>query len=425
MSSTIRIGVALSLGLAPLPAFAQESKPAAKEAASDDWSVFADQLFTSEGEVVKNAMVRVQDGKIVAITPGASPGNSDSSLRGFALTAGMIDLSARIDLGFGSVEQEREVMPHVRAADGLDLFDEEWARVAKSGVTTVLANPSDFNVIGGLGVALKTSGEYSVAERTVKADAVLRGAIGTQPSQRNHPAFGSPFDIYSRRPTTRMGVEWEWRKAMYDAAASRSDKSKAYPGSDQVLIALDGKLPLCIQAWSTQDIRTAVFLKEEIEREQLGTPRLIVDAAAEAWREPQLLVRSKAMVVLPPFPLQGRGAEGSFMAWDTAKVLHELGVPIALSSHGAPAAEATLDRQAGRAMRGGLPFDAALAAVTLTPARMIGIEDRVGSVAVGKDADLVLWSGAPFEFTSRVIGVLVDGRVVLDPRPAKDSASAK
>lgn len=76
-------------------------------------------------------------------------------------------------------------------------------------------------------------------------------------------------------------------------------------------------------------------------------------------------------------------------------------------------------------MRGGLPFEAALAAVTLTPARMIGIEDRVGSIAVGKDADLVLWSGVPFELTSRVVGVLVDGRVVLDPRPAKDPAAAK
>ncbi|MBK8181314.1 MAG: amidohydrolase family protein [Planctomycetes bacterium] len=421
MSPKTLIQVALGLCLAQAAAFGQ----GAKQETSDDWSVFADQVFTSEGEVFQNALVRVQDGKIVAITPGASAGSSDSSLRAAAMTAGMIDLSARIDLGFGSVEQGREITPNARVADALDLFSEEWTRVAKGGVTTVLANPSDYNVIGGLGLALKTAGPRSVLQRTVKADAVLRGAIGTQPSLRNHPARGSPSDIYSRRPTTRMGVEWEWRKAMYDAAAARGDKSRSYPGCEQVQVALDGKLPLCIQAWSTQDIRTAVFLKEEIEREKLGTPRLIIDAAAEAWKEPQLLVRSKAMVVLPPFPLQGRTNEGAFMAWETAKLLHELGVPVALSSHGAGDPESGLDRQAGHAMRGGLPFEAALAAVTLTPARMIGIEDRVGSIAVGKDADLVLWSGVPFELTSRVVGVLVDGRVVLDPRPAKDSAAAK
>jgi imidazolonepropionase-like amidohydrolase len=249
--------------------------------------------------------------------------------------------------------------------------------------------------------------------------------MGTQPSEGNHPAFGRPTDFYSRRPTTRMGVEWEWRKAMYDAAASRADKARAYPGSDQVLHALDGNLPLFIQTWSTQDIRTAVFLKEEIEHEKLGTPRMILDAAAEAWKEPQLIVRSKAMVVLPPLPMQGRTGEGAFMAWDTAKLLHDLGVPIALSAHGAAAAETNLGRQAGMAMRGGLPFDAALAAVTIEPARMIGIDSRVGSISVGKDADLVLWSGVPFELTSRVVGVLIDGHLVLDPRPAKDSAPAK
>jgi imidazolonepropionase-like amidohydrolase len=113
------------------------------------------------------------------------------------------------------------------------------------------------------------------------------------------------------------------------------------------------------------------------------------------------------------------------MAQDTAKVLHDLKIPIALSAHGANAAETLLDRQAGFAMRGGLPFAAALAAVTIAPARMIGIDSRVGSVEVGKDADLVLWSGVPFEFTSRVVGVLIDGRLVLDPRPDKNSASTK
>ena len=74
----------------------------------------------------------------------------------------------------------------------------------------------------------------------------------------------------------------------------------------------------------------------------------------------------------------------------------------------------------GFAMRGGLPFEAALEAVTINPARMIGIDDRVGSIEVGKDADLLLWNGKPFEATSRVIGVLLDGELVLDPRPTTD-----
>jgi imidazolonepropionase-like amidohydrolase len=71
-------------------------------------------------------------------------------------------------------------------------------------------------------------------------------------------------------------------------------------------------------------------------------------------------------------------------------------------------------------MRGGLPFDAALAAVTLTPARLLGVDDRVGSLDVGKDADLVLWSGEPFQPSARVVGVLLDGALVVDPRAKND-----
>ena len=96
--------------------------------------------------------------------------------------------------------------------------------------------------------------------------------------------------------------------------------------------------------------------------------------------------------------------------------LAEAGIVFALSAHDGGDASARLDVQAGFAMRGGLSREAALAAVTITPARMLGIDERVGSVEVGKDADLVLWNGEPFEVTSKPVGVLVDGRLVLDPR---------
>jgi imidazolonepropionase-like amidohydrolase len=143
----------------------------------------------------------------------------------------------------------------------------------------------------------------------------------------------------------------------------------------------------------------------------------VIDAAAEAWKEPQLLVRSHASVVLPPFPEEGRTDDGAFMAWNTAALLVAQGVPVALSAHGDSSPAGRLAMQAGYAMQGGLEFEQALAAVTINPARMLGVEARVGSLEVGKDADLVLWNGEPFQATSRVIGVIVDGALVLDPRP--------
>lgn len=400
-----------------LPALAPFSP--AQDGQQRRWTVLAEQVHTGAGRTIANGAVFVNNGKIAMVGVGGDEVAPGEALKAFAVTPGLVDASVRIDSDLKSVEQSREVAPDVRVADTLDLYDVDWDRQVRSGVTTVLVDPPDLDVVGGLGIVLKTGGPESIGARTVKADAVLRGSMGRQPSDGNHPAFGRPTDFYSRRPTTRMGVEWEWRKAFYDAAASERDAARAFPGSDLLLRALKGDLTLMIQGWATQDIRTAVFLKEELERELGGRPRLIVDAAAEAWKEPQLLVRSGTAVVLPPFPPSGRtgGFDNAFMAWNVAQLLQEQGIMIALSSHGSPALEARLPMQAGYAMRGGLSFEAALAAVTINPARMLGVESRVGSLEVGKDADLVLWNGPPFEPSSRVIGVLLDGVLKVDPRP--------
>jgi imidazolonepropionase-like amidohydrolase len=376
--------------------------------------IFADAIYTSTGSVIENGVVTVVDGKITAITPGKTPGDDDVHVG--AITAGMIDLSARVVRGFDTVEQTHEITPEMRVEHAIDWFDEEFRRQAESGVTTVLLSPQDQNVVSGLSVAVKTAGTPELEKRAVKRDACLRGAMGQQPSSGNHPAYGRPTDFFSRRPTTRMGVEWEWRKAFYDAAQARIAGEEPAAGAQGILDVLDGKRPLMIQAWATQDIRTAVFFKEEMATEGFGEMTLILDAAAEAWREPELLVRSKASIILPPLPDFGRADDGAFMALSTAKKLAEAGVPVALSSHGAKADRDRLAMQGALARRGGLSLEEALAAVTITPAQMIGIADRVGSLEVGKDADLALWNGEPFQATSRVVGTVIDGVLLVDPR---------
>lgn len=402
----------------------REEKPVAKP-----WVVWADRIYTGTGTNYDAGMVGVAGGKIAVVAPsrGSDDETSDRVLRCYAVTPGLVDASVRITSGQASVEQSNEIQPELRVADSLDPFMIEWERQVRAGVTTVLVSPPDANVIGGLAVALKTAGPDTIAARTVKSDAVLRGSMGSEPSRGNHPAFGRPTDFYSRRPTTRMGVEWAWRKAFYDAAAAARDSSRAFPGHQRLAQALRGELTVAIQAWATQDIRTAVFLKEEIEREPefkdgLDKPRIFIDAAAEAWKEPQLLVRARVPVVLPPFPAAGRTRDNAFMAWNVAELLRKEGVPFALSSHGSPMPEAALAMQAGYAMQGGLPFEDALAAVTSTPARLMGVAERVGTIEAGKDADLVLWNGQPFEPSSRVIAVIVDGVLRYDGR---DQAAKK
>lgn len=412
MKSTTR--VALALALAGTLAGGAAGSGGAKTKGAERWTLYADTLYTSSGQTVHNAAIAIEGGKVALIAAGRTP--PEGGLHAAAVTAGLIDMSARITAGGASVEQTREVMPHVRVADTLDPYSKAWDHQLAAGVTTVLISPPDEDVISGLGIVLKTGGEPSLEARTVRADAVLRGAFGTQPSRGNHPAFSRPTDFFSRRPTTRMGVEWEWRKAFYDAAYARTDPSYAFPGCEVLQRALEGELPVFAQAWATQDIRTAVFLKEELAEEGLGELRLILDAAAEAWKEPELLVRSETAVCLPPFPPDGRTQDEALMAWNVAALLVEAGVPLALSAHGKTGPADSLAMQVAYAMRGGLAFEHALEAVTITPARLLGVDDRVGSVEVGKDADLVLWNGTPFEPTTRVVGVVLDGELAVDPR---------
>ncbi|QDU65052.1 amidohydrolase family protein [Engelhardtia mirabilis] len=384
--------------------------------ASDDqetkrsWTISADAIYTADGSVIENGFIRVQDGKIVAMGPGGPSGGD--VIRVGAITPGLIDLSLRVAASWNTVEQGSEVTANMRMADAVDLFDEDWQRALRGGVTTALATPLDRNVIGGLGVALKTGGEPTIEARQVAADVVLRGCVGSLPSSGNRPAFQRPNSIFNRRPTTRMGVEWEARKAFYDAMVAAADESKSFPGAEQLQAAMAGELPFMVQAATTQDIRTTLFLKDEF-----GIPNLILDSAAEAWKEPQMVQRSGASVVLPPFTWDGRtDVDGAAMPWNTAAGLAELGVTFALSGHGSSEPDQRLSMQPLYAMRGGLDFDTALASVTRVPAEMIGISDRVGTLAIGKDADLCLWSGVPFEATSAVVGVMLEGDLVVDPR---------
>ena len=380
------------------------------DAPQTSWSVFAEKVYTSTGSTLENALVVVTDGKISAITPGAKA--LDDSLSAKTVTAGLIDASASIHVGARAVEQSNEVTPSISMEFGVDVFDHRWDRLVRSGVTTAFVPPQSRNVVGGMGVVLKTAGDESLEARAVVGAPLLCGAIGSLPSSGNRPANGRPTSFYNRRPTTRMGVEWEWRKCLFDAAQAPAEGA----GKDVDILqdVLAGKVGVFIEAYPTQDIRTAVFLKEEMQREGFGEMRLIIDAGAEAWREPEMLVRSSTAVILPPMPGQGRTIDAAFMAANTAKVLQDAGVLFALSADDARGGP--LGIEAGFAMRGGLTREEALRAVTITPAQILGVDGQVGTVEVGKDADLVLWSGEPFEVTTRPIGVLVNGRLALDPR---------
>ena len=376
-------------------------------------------ILTADGPTIEKGAVVIEGGRIRAVVSDLSKFSSDGldtvDVEGKWITPGLID--AGTTLGLASQDRNEdgdEVVPHLSVLDALDPTDRRFARVLRRGVTTVQVNPGTRSVIGGRGAVVRTAGD-TVAEMVVLRESGLRLTLGKEPTSNNlTPRFGVPTSIFYRRPTTRMGVIATARKSFYDAQEYREtlgtvgDEARPQPdpAMETLVRALAGEITIRSTARSEADIRTALRLAREFEY-----PTLIEDAV-EAWRVIDELREAGSTVLMsaPSSPVvQGEGrADGAEPRWSTLKLLAEAGIPFAICT-GTNLASLDLVFEAMFAVRYGVAPETALASITTTPAKILGIEDRVGRVATGLDADLVVWSGNPFAATTRAESVYIRG----------------
>lgn len=320
-----------------------------------------------------------------------------------------------------TTEQSSEVVPHTRVLDSLDLTSPDFERLVRGGVTTVYASPDSSAVIGARGAILKTAGPAS--GRIIQEEAAVKAVFGSDPTNvgtSNRSARGRAITLYTRRPTTRMGVTWVFRKAFYDTIAQRQGlpvggaDTPSEEASAVLTRVLDGSIPLRVQARTLTDITTAYRLCREFE-----VP-FTIEEATEAYRCLDLLKSHPVPVIFGPIESRPTGLRRSTYETREARLytlraLLDAEIPAALSAQDLRE-ENGLARQAMYAMRFGVGADDALRAVTSTPAGLLGIDARVGTLEPGKDADLVVWNGPPFAATSMPVVVLVGGEVVVDRR---------
>jgi imidazolonepropionase-like amidohydrolase len=214
-----------------------------------------------------------------------------------------------------------------------------------------------------------------------------------------------------------MGVTAVFQDAFRAAAAYRKARSgsgkkpELDPALETLTAVLEGSIPFRIQARKDIDVWSAIRLCDEF-----GIESFVIEEAIEAYRCVDDLKDREIKVVFGPvfaYPTghQARSGEANRPCLNTAGILAEAGVTVALTA-GDRSGEGALPRQAAYAMKAGLSFEGALEAVTTAPAKIIGVERRMGMVKAGLDADLVLWSGEPFASTTRPIAVLVSGKPV-------------
>jgi len=371
---------------------------------------------------IEQGVLVIAGGKIQAIG-GASTPVPDGALvvdcAGRTITPGLVDAAFRggANLNDGN-EQSSEVTPQLRVLDSLDPEDRVFERARAAGVTAVHIMPGTRNVIGGLGCVVKTWGSDPRSMVLVE-DCSLRIVMGAEPSMGNRAIRGGSVDsMYYRRPTTRMGVVWETRKAFYEAKAALEQTQggappATNPGLEVLKRVLQHKLVAYTTARSEQDIRTALRLATEFGYQT------VIDEAQDAHFVIDELVAAKVTVLLgspSATSVTGTaGADGADPRYATVGLLAQKGVPFVITTGTNPAA-LELVREAMFAARSGLSPAQAIDAVTILPARLLGIDGRTGSLASGKDADFVVWSHDPLDPAAVAVSVHIDGNSVLAPR---------
>lgn len=377
-------------------------------------------ILPGGGAPIDNGVLITAGGRIQAVGGASTPlpdGVATVDCAGRTITPGLVDASFRGGAPANDLnEQSDEVTPHLRVLDSLDPDDRSFERARRSGVTTVHVMPGTRNVIGGLGCVVKTFGT-DPASMVLKAEASLRVVMGAEPSMGNRAIRGGSVDsMYYRRPTTRMGVVWEARKAFFDAKQSLETQGAPAtpdPGRDVLVRVLQGKLAAYTTARSEQDIRTALRIASEFGY------TTVIDDAQDSYLVADELAAAKVMVLLgapsAPAVTGTAAADGADPRFGTVRILAQRGIPFVITTGGNQAA-LDLVREAMFAVRNGLDPAQALDAVTILPARLLGVDDRLGSLAPGKDADFVVWSHDPLDPAAVAESVFIDGNSVLASR---------
>jgi imidazolonepropionase-like amidohydrolase len=368
-------------------------------------------LTVSDG-VVENGTVLIENGKIAAVGTSVKipAGTEIIDGRKKVVMPGMIDSGDQlglVEIPFlhvtdDSNESTDPIHPELRVADALNGQSENIRVARPGGVTNSIVTPGGGNVISGQSAVIQLDGD-STAQFVVKAPAALHVNLGEESKE----TYGNK----DRAPKTRMGTMAMVRQAFLKAQSYQAKKSSTPDDKtrdlkmEALVAALNREIPVVVHANRVSDIESAIRLGDEFQL------RIIIAEGTGAWRlADELAKRNIPVIVGPIFQAPGR-IEAIDSRLDNAALLNNAGVKISLQT-GSVNGVRDLWLAVSYALANGLPQEAALATVTINPAEMFGVRARLGSVEVGKDANLLILDGAPFLVRTHVLTVLIDGKKV-------------
>ncbi len=366
-------------------------------------------VYPVSGPKVANATVLIRDGKIVAVGAGVTTpsGAARIDATGKWVTPGLIDGAGQLGLvEIGAVPGTREGFLHgdtiaaaFNVAEGLNPASMLIPVTRIEGVTTALATPLG-NLVAGQAVLIDLAGN-TIEEMLVKSPV---GIVADLSESGKNEAGGSRAGVADRlRRAFRDALLYERRRADFNRA-QMPPLPESPPDLEALLPMLHGQEALIANANRRSDIETALRLAREFKL------KLVLAGAQEAWQIAAELARADVPVLVEPLDnIPSYDALG--VRYENAGLLAKAGVKIALletDTHNSR----NLRQEAGNAVAYGMSWEQALRAVTLSPAEIFGVADRYGSLEAGKVANVVVWSGDPFEFTTGVEHVLIRGKEI-------------
>ncbi len=372
----------------------------------------------AEDEIIKNGVILIDNGKICNLGSNiAIPENIEiiDGKNGF-LMPGIIDAHCHIGmwedgLGFeGSDGNETTdpVTPHLRAIDAINPVDKCFQEALEAGITTVATGPGSANVIGGTFATMKTYGK-TIDDMVINECTAMKSAFGENPKR-----------VYSGKkvtPSTRMATAAILRENLIKAKnyvekqeALKNGNAKA-PDFDMKLEALAKvirkEIPLKSHAHRADDILTAIRIAKEFD----------LDLSLEHCTEGHLITESlkdehiKSIIIGPSLSDRSK-VELKNLTFKTPMILNKAGIKVSIMTDHPVIPLQYISLCAALAAREGMDEEEALRSITINPARAINADHRVGSIEVGKDADIIIYNGHPFDLRNTVKLVMIDGKVV-------------
>lgn len=406
--------------------------------------VRAKRLYTMAGEPIEDGVVVIRNGKIASLGKASDTNIPEGfrELTATVVTPGLID--AHCTVGTSGIlniahdqdqlEHSEPMQPELRAVDAFNIHDDLISWIREHGITTIHTGHAPGELISGQTLVVKTIGN-TVEEAILipaKTVSVTLTSSARKSEQKSPGTRGKMVAMlrealiqaqeYQRKIRTADSdsqIEAHESSAEPNGAEGNAAATNATTGNDAdepperdlrletLGRVLGGELVLMITADRAQDIASALRLAKEFNI------RIWLDSAAEAYLLIDDIKAANVPVLIHPTMARATG-ERENLSFETAAKLVNAGIPVALQSgyeSYVPKTRVVLF-EAGWAAANGLTFEQTLATITIDAAKILGIDDRVGSLQVGKDGDLALFDGDPFEYTSHCVGVVIDGAVV-------------